>query len=391
MRAMGNPTGKHRPKRRHPGEGTVVRRKDRWRAKPWAAVVPYVDASGRKHQTWLSAGSRAEAEALLRGEIAKRKAAPVVTGHTVGSYVLGWLMTTKLSPRTFDRYRQHLEQRIRKTLGNVLLGDLKAPMVRAAIGEWSGSEATKMGTFIVLRAAMRQAVADKMLAEDPTASVKAPRQRPTTPDVLDVAEARHLMETVKGDRLAPLLTVCLALGLRRGEALGLTTPDIDLVGGTVTVRCSLIRVPVSTRGPGDAWWRLVSPKADSGRTIPLPEFVAEALRDRLAERDREQRDAKVWAANDLVFCDLHGGPVPFSTLDAWWKGALKRAKLPDMRWHELRASTATMLLAEGVDQIAVAAVLGHRSLDMTRRYVKLLPRVSKDAADRMGRALGGTG
>lgn len=388
MRPM-NPTGKHRPKKRHPGEGTVVRRTDRWRAKPWAAVVPYTDASGRRRQTWLSAASRAEAERLLKDELVKRKAAPVRTAHTVGSYVSGWLMTADLSPRTFDRYRQHIEARILKTLGSVALDDLTAPMVRKAVGEWTGSDATKMGTFIVLRAAMRQAVADGMLGTDPTASVKAPRQRPSTPDVLDAPEARHLMETVKGERLAPLLVVCLGLGLRRGEALGLTTPDVDLAAGTLTVRRSLIRVPVSTRGPEDAWWRLVSPKADSGRTIPLPAFVAEALRARMDKRDEEQRAAKVWAANDLVFCDLHGGPVAFTTLDTWWKDALKRAKLPDLRWHELRASCATVLLAEGVDQIAVAAILGHRSLDMTRRYVKLLPRVSKDAADRLGRAMGG--
>ena len=69
MTAMSNPTGRHWPKHRHPGEGTVVRRKDRWRSKPWAAVVPYIDASGRRRQTWLSAASRAEAE---RGQDAGR-------------------------------------------------------------------------------------------------------------------------------------------------------------------------------------------------------------------------------------------------------------------------------------------------------------------------------
>jgi integrase len=388
---MGNPTGRHRPKRRHPGEGTVVKRHDRWRAKPWAAVVPYTDPSGRRRQTWLSAVSRAEAEAILRDELAKRRKAPVPTAHTVGTYVSGWLMTTDLSPRTFDRYRQHVLGRIIPSLGDVPLAELRAPMVREALGTWSGSDATKMGTFIVLRAAMRQAVADGMLGTDPTASVKAPRQRPTTPDVLDAPEARHLMATVKGERLAPLLTVALGLGLRRGEALGLRTPDIDLAAGTLTVRRSLIRVPVPARGPDDAWWRLVSPKADSGRTIPLPAFVAEALTLRIEARDAEQRAASVWAANDLVFCTRNGGPVPFSTLDNWWKGALKRAKLPDIRWHELRASCATVLLAEGVPEITVAAILGHRSLDMTRRYVRLLPRVSKDAAERLGRALGGVG
>lgn len=105
MSPMSNPEGRHRPKRRHPGEGTVVKRRDRWRAKPWAAVVPYTDPSGRRRETWLSAASRREAEALLRDELAKRRAAPVRTAHTVGSYLAEWLMTVDLSPWTYDRYQ----------------------------------------------------------------------------------------------------------------------------------------------------------------------------------------------------------------------------------------------------------------------------------------------
>jgi len=66
MSAMTNPTGKHRPKRRHHGEGTVLLRTDRWRARPWAAVIPYTDPSGRRREMWLSASSRAEAEGLLK-------------------------------------------------------------------------------------------------------------------------------------------------------------------------------------------------------------------------------------------------------------------------------------------------------------------------------------
>lgn len=167
------------------------------------------------------------------------------------------------------------------------------------------------------------------------------------------------------------------------------TPDVDLKAGTVTVRHSLRRVPVSTRGGSDEWWRLQAPKADSGRTIPLPRFVADALEASIEARKDERRATKVWAANDFVFADQHGGPVPFSTLDNWWKRALERAGLPDMRWHELRASTATILLAEGVPELTVMAILGHRSLEMTHRYVKLLPRVSRGAADRFDEVMGG--
>ena len=392
MRPMTNPTGRHRAKRRHHGEGTVLRRTDRWRARPWVAVVPYTDPSGRRREMWLSAASRDEADDLRKRELARLRKATIPTEHTVGSYVRDWLMTTDLGPWTFDRYRHHIEQRIMPTLGDVPLADLTPPMVRQAMTRWSGAPATRMGAFVVLRTAMRQALADRMVSDDPTANIKAPRPTHSSPDVVDVDDARRLMDTVAGERFAPLLVVSLGLGIRRGELLGLRTPDVDLDAGTVTIRHSLRRVPVSARSEEDQekglWWRLVAPKRDSGRTIPLPDFVAEALRVRLDQRDLERKAARVWAPNDFVFSDLRGNPVAFTSLDHWWKGALARAELPDMRWHELRASTATILLAEGVPEMSVMAILGHRSLEMTRRYVKLLPRVSRDAAERMGRAIG---
>jgi integrase len=347
------------------------------------AVVPYTDPSGRRRETWLSAASRSEAERLLRDELVRRRANTVPTEHTVGSYVRSWLMTTELGPWTFDRYRHHLEQRILPTLGSVPLAEVTPPMVRAAMSVWRGAPATRMGAFVVLRTAMRQAVTDRMLEHDPTANIKAPRPKAGTPTVLDVEDARRLIATVKDERFAPLLVVSLGLGIRRGECLGLRTTDVDLEAQTVTIRYSLRRVPVSTRTPGAEWWRLVAPKADSGRTIPLPAFVAEALAKRIEERDREKRAAKVWAPNDFVFSDLHGNPVAFSTLQNWWTGALKRAGIPYMKWHSLRASMNTILLAEGVPEVTVAAIMGHRSLEMQKRYTRLLPRVSRGAADRL--------
>lgn len=337
---------------------------------------------------WLSASSRAEADELRKDALKKLRANTVPTEHTVGSYVRSWLMTTELGPWTHDRYRHHIEQRIEPTLGDVPLADLTPPMVREAMTRWTGAPATRMGAFVVLRTAMRQAVNDRMVSDDPTLNIKAPRPTHTSPDVLDVDDARRLMDVVRGDRYAPLLVVSLGLGIRRGELLGLRTPDIDLPAGTVTIRHSLRRVPVSTRSEGDTWWRLVAPKRDSGRTIPLPAFVAEALRQRIAERDAEAKAARTYAYNDLVFCTPVGNPVPFQTLQHWWEGALKRAGLTYRRWHSLRGSTITILLAEGVPEITVAAIVGHRSLEQTARYTKLLPRVSRDAASRINEAIG---
>lgn len=336
---------------------------------------------------WLSAASRAEAERLLRDERRRRARDVVPTTHTVGSYMTDWLMAGEFGPHTFDRYRAHLRERILPTLGDIPLDELTPPKVRQALASWKGAAATRAGTLIVLRSGMRQAVSDRMRDSDPTAGVKAPTLPQASPTVLDVDEARHLMDTVKGERFAPILAVALGLGLRRGEVLGLRTADLDLPR-TLTVSKQLRRIPTSTRADGDGWWRLTDPKAGSGRTIPLPAFVAEALAQRVEERDAEARAARTYAYNDLVFADLHGNPVAFASLDRWFKDALSRAGLPAMRFHGLRASTATILLAEGVPDITVMQILGHKNLQMTTRYVKLIPRVSRAAAERLDEVIG---
>ena len=117
MTAMTNPTGKHRPKRRHHGDGTVVLRKDRWRAKPWAAVVPYLDASGRRRQMWLSAASRQEADDLRKRELDKLAKGIVRTEQTVGEYVNAWLDTVEVGPGTLPRYQAHIRERIAPSIG----------------------------------------------------------------------------------------------------------------------------------------------------------------------------------------------------------------------------------------------------------------------------------
>jgi integrase len=387
MRPM-NPTGKHRKKRRHHGAGTVILRKDRWRARPWCAVVPYTDASGRRREMWLSAASKAEAERLRDAEVKKLAKGIVRTEQTVAEYVNAWLETVEVGPGTWPRYRAHVTERIEPAFGDVALRLLTPQMVRSALIRWKGAPQTRGGTLRLLRAAMKQAVADRRIEHDPTAGIPYPRVARKDPVTLDSEQARRLIATVKGERFAPILIVSLGLGVRRGEALGLRTVDVDLDAGTVTIAKGLRYIPPTLRAPGEGPYRLTGTKTGETREVPLPAFVAEALRERLAERDIEQRAAKVWAANDFVFCSPVGNSVPLQTLYAWFKGALKRAGLPDMRWHELRASTITLLLDMGVDLLTIQRIVGHRDLATTRRYVGKTPAAMTGAADRLEEAMG---
>lgn len=385
MPVVVNPLGKHRKKRRHHGEGTVIERTDRWRAKPWAAVVPYRDASGRRREKWLSATSRAEAEARRRDFLHSLQRTTVeAMERTVSDQVQAWLGTIDGSPSTHESYRADYERRIKGSIGGMALSSLKPSTVRAAVQGWAGSASTRSRTLTVLRAALRQAVEDGTLLSDPTRGVKAPSQTTFEPVVLDAPEARMLLDAAKGERFEALLTVTLGLGLRRGEAFALRSSDYS--GTHLTIAKSLRRIPAEFRGEREGPRRLVQPKADSGRTLPVPAFVSEALDRRLEERTAEKRSP--YAANDFIFCDEHGNAIAFSTWARWFTAVVAKAGLPPMRPHDLRHSTATLLLAEGVPERTVQAILGHRSGDMTRRYLKALPRMTRDAADRLDRAIG---
>lgn len=423
MRPMTNPTGKHRPKRRHHGEGSVIKRTDRWRARPWAAVIPYVNESGQRREMWLSAGSRDEAEAIRRREVARIRKGIIPTAETVGQYMSAWLETVEVGPGTWPRYRQHLTERILPSFGDVALDRLTPQQVRRAVIDWSGSPQTRGGTLRLLRAGLRQAVADRRIEHDPTEGIPYPKVPRHEPRTLTGPEARKLMATVKGERFAPILVLSLGLGVRRGEALGLRTVDVNWevddeysrldadghlpgvrvpppqheaiarahAGRTpvsVTIAKSLRYIAPSMRAEGEDAYRLTSTKTGETREMRLPRFVAEALAERLVERDREKRAAKVWAGNDLVFCTPLGNSVALETLYRWFKGALKRAELPPMRWHDLRSSCATVLYEMDVPEIITMAILGHRDLATTRRYVGKTPKALGAAADKMQEAMG---
>lgn len=235
---------------------------------------------------------------------------------------------------------------------------------------------------------MKQAVADRRIEHDPTAGIPYPKVPRHEPRTLTGAEARKLMAVTNGERFHHILVLSLGLGVRRGEALGLRTGDVDLAAGHVTISKSLRYIAPSMRAENEGPYRLTGTKTGETREVPLPRFVADALLERLDERDREKRAAKVWAGNDLVFCTPVGNSVPLETLYRWFKDALERAGLPEMRWHDLRSSCATVLYEMNVPEAIIMAILGHRDLATTRLYKGKTPQALQLAADRIDEAMG---
>lgn len=137
--------------------------------------------------------------------------------------------------------------------------------------------------------------------------------------------------------------------------------------------------------------RLVEPKsATSRRVVVLPGIAIEALRrHRAAQLEERLRAGDVWGTEwDLVFASPTGEPLSARGLREAFKKHLKRAGLGDSRFHDLRHSCASLLLAQGVPARVVMETLGHSSIQMTlNTYSHVMPVLTRQAADSMDTAL----
>ena len=143
-------------------------------------------------------------------------------------------------------------------------------------------------------------------------------------------------------------------GLRQSEVCGLTVDRIDFLRRTFRVDRQLLN------------GRMVPPKTtSSARTIPLPEFVIDALAAHLARFPREP--------GELLLLDDHRQALASRRFSRHWRRATEEVGT-DVRFHDLRHTFASTLLSRGVSIKAVADWLGHASPTITLdTYAHLMP------------------
>jgi site-specific recombinase XerD len=154
---------------------------------------------------------------------------------------------------------------------------------------------------------------------------------------------------------------------------------VDLDARRATIRYALERL----RGQP---WRFTEPKSDSGRrVIPLTTPAIRALQAQAARLlDMRANTHDAWQEFDLVFPSTVGTPLDGTNVYHAFNRLLKQAGLPETyRVHDLRHSTATHLLAAGVDPRIVMNIMGWSQISMLKRYQHVLPEMLDDAARRL--------
>jgi integrase len=244
--------------------------------------------------------------------------------------------------------------------------------------EQGASPRARQMTYTVLRTALRDAVRMRVLAVNPLDAVSRPRAPRPEIQALDAAQVRALLAAAAGDPLEALYALAVGTGLRLGEISGLRWGDIDLDARQVHVRRALVE---HVSGAVE----FAEPKtARSRRSVDVPGFAIAALR-----RHRERLGALPHPER-LVFTSTEGLPLRRSNLHRRsFKPLLRRAKLPEVTFHALRHTAATLALAAGVNPKVVQERLGHSSVTLTLdTYSHAVPTLGRDAADRLDALVG---
>lgn len=284
---------------------------------------------------------------------------------------------------------------IKPVLGDIRLSRLTALHIESlyqekrssgrADGKAGGlSERTVLHIHRVLSESLKRAVRLKLLAHNPCLDVDAPKPVRKEVSALSEDQTGILLDAAKDTRLYALILAAVTTGLRLGELLGLKWDAVDLDGGVLQVRRSLMR-----SGSGLVIVDTLKTKT-SRRTVALPTVAVEALsqhrRDQLADKMRLR---PVWQEHDLVFPYEDGSPWHPQSVQWYFKRLARRIGL-DITFHGLRHSHATHLLRAGIHPKIASGRLGHSTIGITMDlYSHLLADAQSEAAEKIDAAIRG--
>jgi integrase len=375
-------------KKRGNGEGSIYRRKDG----RWVGQYTIYTATGPKYRYLYGKTRAAVAEKLTKAMADRNGGLIFDAGNlTVGEYLDSWLSDSvrgTVRPSTFERHEGIIRLHIKPSLGRVWLKKLTPAHVRGLHREKldAGLAPATVGKIhSTLHKALSQAVSDGIVPRN-AADVKAPRPTPEEMRPLSETEVRAFLDLAResGDRFEALYVLAITTGLRRGELLGLRWDDVSMERSTLRVGRALVRE--------GGRHTLGETKTRRGRRqINLtPRTVSTLKAHHKKQQEEKIKLTGLYKDHGLIFATRVGTPInPENLVNRSFKPLLERASLPEIRFHDLRHTCATLLLGRGVHPKLVQELLGHATIAMTLdTYSHYMPSMGDQVAGAMKDALG---
>ena len=375
-------------RKRGRGEGSIYQRADG----RWCASVRLGRRGGKPVRKVVYGSTRQEAQAKLAKLLARYHVGENIVPERMklGQFLDWWLDTCvapSTRPRTLESYSYIVRVHLKPALGEIELAKLGPEHVQRFITDKLKARAKpRLVAYMhrVLNMALGRAVKFEYVARNVAKLVEPPRVERKRVEPLNPEEARRLTEACENHPQGALVALALGCGLRKGEILGLKWSDLDLEKGVAQVRRQVVRI----KGSG-----LVeqAPKSErSRRVVALPTFVVRALR---AHRKRQLEVRLLagsrWQEKGYVFTTGIGTPLDEARVSRVFRQLLRAAGLPRKRFHDLRHTAASLLLASGIHPRVVMEILGHSQFSFTMdTYSHVMPPAVREAAEKLDRLLG---
>ncbi len=343
-------------------------------------VVLNTTQNGKRKQKWISTGltvkgNKKKAEQFMRELLAKETA---VTNKPKSNLLFSdavrrWLQEARLrvDEVTMQGYESHATGHILPyfdSLGIKLVDVDRAVLqayisAKSACGRKDGcgglSPVSLRQHKNVLFQTLKMAVRDGLIPSNPCEQVILPQATRYQSSFYSAAQLNSLPDVTKGERLHPLIYITSIYGLRRSELLGLKWDSIDFERHTLTICHTVAKVTKVVE-------KDKTKNASSFRSFPLTPAAEQIFRDMKQKQETNRKlFGKEYHKNDYVFKWEDGRPYSPDYISHAFSNLLKKYSFPHIRFHELRHSCASLLIAQGYGLKDVQEWLGHSDIKMT--------------------------
>lgn len=352
----------------------------------WYAVIDLGPdpVTGRRRQRRMSAPTKRECQVLVAAKLVEADRGQVSDGGkmTLRELCDVWLQASEssLKPSTFRRYKDTVRLHILPVLGAKQIAKLTKADVERLYNDRRKTGLSPTTVFHIsgtLHRALDHAERSEWINRNVCELATTPKRATPEMQVWNADEVRAVFQASETDSLDALWRLALLTGMRRGELLGLMWSDVDMNARTLSVRRTL------SRGVGGTW-ELGTPKSAAGRrSIALPILAVDALqRHRARQLERRLLLGPSWDPTDFVFTNETGGSLHVNTLTRKYEKLVSDARVRRIRFHDMRHTSATLLLSLGEHPKIVQERLGHASISMTLdRYSHVTKSMQQGAAN----------
>ena len=337
-------------------------------------------------------GTRKDAEIALAEFITEVNRGLVPEGKSITFEEFFYIWDEKyaskeLAPKTYSRYIGILKSRILPYLGSFPLDKIKPTDLMnfydmlendtqiKRIAKNNGQRTLKplspktiLEHHRLISAMLQNAVYWQLLPSNPARRVKPPKTKKPKMEFFNDDECKFLIQSLMeltGSKLKYKVAILLDIfsGVRRGELIGLEWSDVDFKNETININKSTQYLPENGIFDKD------TKTESSNRIVPIPDYITKTLLEYKEWYD-EQKDiwGDKWIESNKLFVQDNGKPMHPDTIGKWFKLYIEELGLPIIKFHGIRHTNATLMIANNVDIATVSARLGHASINTTIKY-----------------------